>query len=341
MNKLKFLSNSDVYGEDGKTISARRGHEICGLCNDAQPPSRYCKECGMLICKKCVKRHKSHSVMSTHMLITVKDYKKNQSRLETYNKPVICTLHSGSPLTFYCNTCKIPICMLCAEYVHRKPQHSHVTIIKGVEYKKQELRKQVERTKRKRKFLQDATLCPDDVRTNGERHVRMTTAEIQDHTQQLVARLERIKEQLNVHADSLVMDLQRKQEDSVMDVEDWNEEVRVNLIKLERETKKASVFVEQSNDIAFLFAVNETIAALEEVENEHMQSTPPRKFHFVPRDVEVQASVGALTWTPIVGKWGGKQGNENDDGDKRETAEHSDQERERNGPRANEQEHIV
>ncbi|XP_077864189.1 protein meiotic P26-like [Saccoglossus kowalevskii] len=275
----------------------------CGFCMRSSA-SGYCVECGMLICKVCSDHHEDTNLLKRHNIISLREYSDNKAMMSKFVKPVMCSMHEGNEMTYYCNTCSIPICMVCAEYNHPRPAHSHVTLIAGVHKKHRELQDRLEKIKNKKKHLHNATSSHDAAEQDGNQQIKLTSSLIQEHTQQLVARLQKIEQQLQNHGESLVNEAERRHQKNLCTGADWKEEVEKHVGYLDYETEKAATLVEQSNDIGFLLAVNETLKSLETAEKEAILSEPPRHVVFVPNEVVVEnmpiGRVGALEEIPAI-----------------------------------------
>ncbi|XP_070556578.1 tripartite motif-containing protein 2-like [Ptychodera flava] len=62
-----------------------------------------------------------------HEILTVEEYKKGKTRKKgaTFKALEKCKVHLKNEVKFYCDTCRIPICIECTVIDHRIPDHSH------------------------------------------------------------------------------------------------------------------------------------------------------------------------------------------------------------------------
>lgn len=82
-----------------------------------------CLECSKLLCSNCVFIHQKTRVTSTH---TVHKLGEN----------VLCKVHTEENVRFYCDDCRVCICILCAFQQHQSHEVSNLscTIAKNVPF---------------------------------------------------------------------------------------------------------------------------------------------------------------------------------------------------------------
>ncbi|XP_070551513.1 E3 ubiquitin-protein ligase TRIM45-like [Ptychodera flava] len=276
------------------TIPAK---DYCAFCM-RKAAEYYCTDCGMIICPDCSKHHDNADILRRHTLILLGEYKEKKQTLQQYVKPLICPVHEGNELTFYCGTCSVPICMVCAEYNHMRPQHQHKTLLAGVDKRRRDLEEQVRRLRTRQKGLRTAKeQLADDVK-NADEKSQMTSSLIKEHTQQLIYRLQQVIDQLRLHGDSLINEVEQKTKAKATAAEEKYEEIDDYFAKLQLEEQEVDKLVKNSNDIGFLLLVNQRLHQLKKATNEDINVEAPSDIVFIPNEVVVEAMplglVGAL-----------------------------------------------
>ncbi|XP_070540303.1 E3 ubiquitin-protein ligase TRIM56-like [Ptychodera flava] len=84
----------------------------------------WCNDCGQFFCDECVKSHSVVRSLKGHQLITMEDYKvKKESPDFRALRPHFCENHRDNKLEYFCDTCKVPVCLKCTVVEH--VTHSH------------------------------------------------------------------------------------------------------------------------------------------------------------------------------------------------------------------------
>ncbi|XP_077864190.1 uncharacterized protein LOC144349498 [Saccoglossus kowalevskii] len=278
-----------------KTRSAK---EFCEFCRRNHSDG-YCFDCGLLICGTCVEHHADAKLLKKHKMISLETYKDNIDMVHKYVKPINCQVHRGNEMTYYCNTCSIPICMHCAEYNHRKPQHQHKTLIAGLETKHRELAEQLSRAKDKRKELTDKKIRLNNIQAESDQHSDLLTVQIREHTDILVHRLKQLIEQLENNCDSLVKHVDLTRQKKQRGIEDKNDGYDNFIREIDTEREEATNIREHSNDIGFLLGVNKSIHQLKVLANTRVSKYENKQLVFMPNDTIIEAdavtTVGSLS----------------------------------------------
>ena len=73
--------------------------------------------------------------------MTLEEYREEVLVKSRVYRPVVCPLHEGNQITYYCATCEVPICGECAEKGHPKSGHQLETTSEAKEKRQDKLRK--------------------------------------------------------------------------------------------------------------------------------------------------------------------------------------------------------
>ncbi|XP_033111430.1 E3 ubiquitin-protein ligase TRIM33-like [Anneissia japonica] len=115
-NGLKELPNNIfIVGLlDYITTLEQRSTPTCGCKKEA---SYFCEDCDELYCRECKDAHRKIKVTRDHNTLTLDEYKSIDPVEKFASKPINCLKHSMEFL-FFCDTCKIPVCVGCTQVEH-------------------------------------------------------------------------------------------------------------------------------------------------------------------------------------------------------------------------------
>ena len=86
-----------------------------------------CFECNDYLCERCTNMHKIMRSLKQHPLVTLDDLRSEKVPLSLPDHNT-CQKHRGETLTFYCETCDVPICSKCAVVAHSRPEHKQAEL---------------------------------------------------------------------------------------------------------------------------------------------------------------------------------------------------------------------
>jgi len=94
---------------------------ICEICVEDElagsqvSATRYCNDCGQVLCEACSLRHRKQKCALNHTIITLEE--KNGSQAFT-NRPTYCEKHEGKQIELYCYDCELTVCQTCHSILH-------------------------------------------------------------------------------------------------------------------------------------------------------------------------------------------------------------------------------
>ncbi|XP_070547576.1 B-box type zinc finger protein ncl-1-like [Ptychodera flava] len=279
-------TSSTVRSSQRPTSTALKDN--CALCL-TNPSESYCTDCGVQMCQPCVGHHEDANLLKKHRLITFEKYKLEKATIDQYVKSLICHVHAGNELTYYCSTCSIPICMVCAEYNHTKPQHQHKTLIAGKEKKKTELQEVLKESESRQRELTALRATVTDEQQSTVERGQVTASLVREHTEQLTYRLQQMIGQLQMHGQNLEKQVLQWQETNSRYLNDKKNEINRQLTKIDYEMEKTRNMVNSSNDIGFLLSVNKYIARLKLHNGRGIGLDALTEYDFVPNEVIIES----------------------------------------------------
>ncbi|XP_071965594.1 tripartite motif-containing protein 2-like [Antedon mediterranea] len=100
----------------------------CSLCSTAA--CFFCQECDELYCTFHRNDHTKMKMSKHHCIITMEEYTTISPAERLASKSVYCFEHNMS-LHFYCDSCKIPVCVSCIQVEHPKNDGHDIINIKN------------------------------------------------------------------------------------------------------------------------------------------------------------------------------------------------------------------
>ena len=102
--------------EDGSVQSQR-----CNSCDESNTATCYCFVCQNFLCASCFESHQRLKVTRGHRTVLI-DKLQVQDVQDLIHRPVMCSqqYHEDQPLEFYCEDCKVLICLKCSLVRHNR-----------------------------------------------------------------------------------------------------------------------------------------------------------------------------------------------------------------------------
>ena len=93
----------------------------CNSCDDNNPATSYCFVCQTFMCASCFQSHQRFKATRGHRNVLI-DKLQAQDVQELIGRPVMCSqqFHEDQPLEFYCEDCKVLICLKCSIVSHNR-----------------------------------------------------------------------------------------------------------------------------------------------------------------------------------------------------------------------------
>ena len=132
----------DVLALKDGTAQAQK----CGSCDENNAASSYCFVCLLLFCTSCFEAHQRVKTSRGHRNV-VWEKLQAQDVEELIHWPVMCSqqYHENQPLKFYCEECKVPICIKCSVVSHNR--HTITDTEKPAQVQKRQMKDALEKVK--------------------------------------------------------------------------------------------------------------------------------------------------------------------------------------------------
>ena len=132
----------DVLALEDGTVQAQK----CNSCDDNNPATSYCFVCQSFLCALCFQSHQRFKVTRGHRNVLI-DKLQAQDVQELIHRPVMCSqqYHEDQALEFYCEDCKVLICLKCSIVNHNR--HPVTETQKAAQEQKKQIEKAVAKVK--------------------------------------------------------------------------------------------------------------------------------------------------------------------------------------------------
>ena len=167
---------------------------LCDNCDneDAVAKNR-CNECGIFLCQYCTEFHKRSRSTKQHRIYTMEDLKSSIGAQNVAEK-VRCSKHKEEVMKLFCKTCQTTICRDCTIVDHRTHEYDFIEEV-AVEEKKYLESKLNEVKQRKDRVAQGLVNLDNFNKRLNERYAS-TTAEINEHFDELANAVESRRKEL-------------------------------------------------------------------------------------------------------------------------------------------------
>ena len=107
----------DVLALHDSTVQVQK----CNSCDENNPATSYCFVCHSFMCESCFQAHQRLKATRDHRNVLI-DRLQAQDVQELIERPVICSqqYHEDQALEFYCEDCKVLICLKCSIVSHNR-----------------------------------------------------------------------------------------------------------------------------------------------------------------------------------------------------------------------------
>ena len=203
----------------------------CGNCDEKRDEASYCFHCGKFWCKECLNAHNVLRESKDHRVLSLKDF-QDEDFEDVLKRPAFCQkeLHEKEVLKFYCKMCEVPVCQNCVIVEHNKHDVEYLEV--SARAVKKRIASKLETVKESRQFYADAI------------------QQYEEKSRILEHRSQSIKGQIQAAANSLIVTIQRQEEEMIAKVENETKTIREvdmrNRGELQDKLKKSEEFIRQA-----------------------------------------------------------------------------------------------
>ena len=240
----------------------------CGNCDEKRDEASYCFHCGKFWCKDCLNAHNVLKESKDHRVLSLKDF-QDEDFEDVLKRPAFCQkeLHEKEVLKFYCKVCKVPVCQNCVIVEHNKHDVEYLEV--SARAVKKSIASKLETVKESRQVYTDVI------------------QEYEAKTRMLDHRSQSIKGQIQEAAKSLIVTIQRQEEEMIAKVENETKRIREVDMRKQGELQDKLKLIEESIRQAERLLERSTGAEL-------VRSTTAIDKHFNDLETGLEADLGPM-----------------------------------------------
>ncbi|XP_015779083.1 PREDICTED: E3 ubiquitin-protein ligase TRIM71-like isoform X1 [Acropora digitifera] len=147
----------DVLALHDSTVQVQK----CNSCDENNPATSYCFVCQSFMCESCFQSHQRLKATRDHRNVLI-DKLQAQDVQELIERPVICSqqYHADQALDFYCEDCKVLICLKCSIVSHNR----HLV----TDTRKAALEQKMQMTEAVAKLKAEILFCENEIKKQTE-----------------------------------------------------------------------------------------------------------------------------------------------------------------------------
>ena len=178
----------------------------CANCDKSSRHSSYCFQCCAFWCDECIIAHNLIKANKEHRVLALKDF-EDQDIEDVLKRPAFCQQkhHEKEELKFFCKNCDVAICNLCVATIH--DGHAKIVLEEAASERKIQVKSAIE-----------------------------TQKKIIKHNKNVIADLERQRNQIEARGDAVKRDIQKFSENMIAVIETKKKEM---LNKAETQIKES------------------------------------------------------------------------------------------------------
>ncbi|XP_055376368.1 tripartite motif-containing protein 45 [Condylostylus longicornis] len=124
---IRNLPQNFILSRKIEEILLQIGHDTisniwCSLCYDEMPATYHCLNCITNLCSFCKEAHERQKSTASHTIQNLLDLRKTskeKSPMDVAKFNIMCSLHPGFELKFFCGNCQQLICSDCSALLHK------------------------------------------------------------------------------------------------------------------------------------------------------------------------------------------------------------------------------
>ncbi|XP_071491002.1 uncharacterized protein [Diadema antillarum] len=214
VNKLQTNVPLSSMVDEVKTKSP-----TCTTCEmDEKPPAvSYCQDCGKYMCKSCETDHSSWKPFSNHKKVPMSEVLSGKVPLKRRRK---CKTHPNDDEECFCTGCREYVCLRCGMLGHLQAGHQIEEAAIHEEKLMNNIRELQERAKSKK--------------TNIENHIHF----IETQSSEIANRLKKLNDDIDETYDEYIQQLSARREALKCQVQSWSEKFEKELQVMEEESRQ-------------------------------------------------------------------------------------------------------
>ena len=216
----------------------------------------HCASCGINYCEQCSRDHSKHCLFRNHSVVPVTQMEKSSLRCET---------HEAETVKYYCFTCMVPLCTVCAVSEHHKHETAELhaalgnkkeTVVNGIS-------SMSERVAKLEEFLCEL----EDLQCLKDASMKKTKLEIDRHVNNLIG-------QLHMRKHAIMEELDKLHNASMKQIAIEKESVAFQLANMKSLWKFGAKLCEPSQNLQLLAMHTDIMIMIESTRNKPAPQIP-------------------------------------------------------------------
>ncbi|XP_038048047.1 E3 ubiquitin-protein ligase TRIM56-like [Patiria miniata] len=220
---------------------------MCDQCDEGLEAVLRCLDCEENLCQLCKAAHARFKRTKTHRVTPVEhpEQKEGSSADLSMMYSPKCQKHADQNMHFYCETCKMMMCGICATIDHRSADHQLSEIANAVRSYREEVNDVLQKLQKSKEEFKASEESADRARNRLKIMVTRACSDIQAKKEEEIAKIE-MKSQLLIDK---VTEIGKKRDDDFVKVHTNNEKKMEQAEKIEA---AVSDLMQQADDFELL-----------------------------------------------------------------------------------------
>ncbi|XP_070548301.1 tripartite motif-containing protein 3-like [Ptychodera flava] len=261
---LDFASQSQSLMKDEQKDEKISAVHLCGSCKKKNAEN-FCVDCGILICGDCRETHRNIPVTKKHQLMTLNEYRDKILVQSQVYRPVVCPLHEGNQISFYCGSCEVPVCEECTVEKHKRPAHQLEILKEAATRRRAKLQRVMQAGKKRLHALRQAKTTLDAEEKQSREEMRRESEKLDAGFQDLTVKLQKMLEYVENQRTKLAKEFEEEREKRQTEFEKQKRKTNMNLSEISKCVSDANTLFQHSNEVGFLYLANHSTSKIEGV----------------------------------------------------------------------------
>ena len=239
----------DLVQKIEKTSLKKVFCDVCKYKKQEVSARDHCASCGINYCQQCSRDHSKHCLFRNHSVVPVAQMEKSSMR---------CEAHDAETVKYYCFTCMVPLCTVCAVTEHQKHETSELHA--ALSNKKENVIGRISGMSEKVQKLEEFMCELEDLQSLKDASLKKTKLEIDRHVNNLIG-------QLHMRKHTIMEELEKMHNISMKQISVEKESVAFQLANMKSLWKFAAKLAEPSQCLQLLAMYTDVMIMIESTQN--------------------------------------------------------------------------
>lgn len=246
----------DMVGKFEKTPLKKLYCDVCKYRKQEILAKDHCASCGINYCEQCSRDHSKHCLFRNHSTVPVTQIENSSLR---------CEAHDAETVKYYCFTCMVPLCTVCAVTEHQKHETSELHSALGD--KKEQVMNGISGMSEQVASLEEFLCELEDLQSLKEASMKKTKLEIDRHVNNLIG-------QLHMRKHAIMEDLDKLHNSAMKQIAIEKENGAFQLANLKSLWKFGAKLTEPAQSLQLLAMHTDIMIMIESTKNKPQPQVP-------------------------------------------------------------------